>query len=156
MSRRGWGWWQQLQSGEYRKTPPLRTSSPYCTTLPRLPKYRYFAELRSEFHAVANANNQVKSSLPNATKEPQITIAKIQKMLNEGYEANKLHELLSSALNRLREIYKTNNSNFSTNDLLFLQQASDINNSLVLLIKTKEELFQLILQFREQYPNSSD
>jgi hypothetical protein len=153
MSRRGWGWWQQLQSGEYRKTPSLKTSSPYCETLPPLPKHRFNTESRT----LVNANNQLRSSLHNAIKkpqikEPEITITKIQKMINEGYEANKLHELLSSALNKLKEIYKTNKSVFSNNDIVFLKNASNINNSLIMLIKTKDKLVHQIIQFRKQYP----
>jgi hypothetical protein len=87
-------------------------------------------------------------------KEPQITISKIQMMLNEGFEANKLHEFLSSALKKLQEIYKTNKSVFSNKDIVFLKNVSNIDNSLMLLIKTKEELVQQINQFRKQYPNS--
>jgi hypothetical protein len=175
MSRKGWGWWQQLQSGEYRKTklkygdigwvtdepsilePSHKTSSSRNTqsTIPKhLPKHRFIAEYREEFRALANANNQLKASLPNAIKEPQITIAKIQKMLNEVYEANKLHELLSSALNNLKEVYKKYKSDFSKRDIAFLKKTSNINNSLTLLIKTKDELVQQINQFRRQYPKS--
>ncbi len=168
------GWWQQLQSGKYRKSklklannswvswvigcPPNLKTSPKTSSSPdtksplpkNLPKYRFIAEYRALF----NANNQLKPSLPNTIREPKRTIIKIQNMLNEGYEANKLQELLSSALSELREIYKTNKSIFSNNDRVFLKTASDINNSLTILIKTKEELVQQINQFRKQYPIS--
>jgi hypothetical protein len=152
MSRRGWGWWQQLQSGEYRKTPSLKTSSLYCKTLPSLPKHRF----NTESHTLDNANNQIKASIPAAIKEPQKTIAEIRKMVNDGYEATKLYTLLSSSLNKLKEFYQNNKSIFTNNDINFLKNASDINKSLMLLLKTKEELVQQILQFRKQYPKSCD
>lgn len=157
MSRRSWGWWQQLQSGEYRKTPKLsqETSSPSITksTIPH--KSSAISTLyNAQFRRLANTNNQLKPSLPNAINEPQVTIAKIQKIMNKSYDANKLHESLSSALNNLKEIYKNNKSVFSHNDIVFLKNASNINNSLMLLIKTKDELVQQITQFRKQYPES--
>jgi hypothetical protein len=74
--------------------------------------------------------------------EPQITIAEIQKMLNGGYEAKELNGLLSSALNKLKDIYKTNKSVFSNNDINLLKSASNINRLLQVLIDTKEELVQ--------------
>ena len=162
MSRRVWGWWQQVQSGEYRKTPKLSqgTPSPAITkaTIPQNSS-AMSSLYNAQFRSLTNTNNQFRLSLPIATKqpqinEPQITIAKIQKMLNESYEANKLQELLSSAINKLKEIYKTNKSIFSNKDIVFLRNASNINNSLIILIKTKEELVRQIRWFRKQYPNS--
>jgi len=151
-----------VQSGEYRKTPKLSqgTPSPSITKATILQNSSAISTLyNAQFRSLVNTNNQLRPSFPNAIKkpqikEPQITIAKIQKMLNESYEANKLQELLSSALNKTKEIYKTNKSVFSNKDIVFLKNASNINNSLILLIKTKEELVRQIRQFRKQYPNS--
>jgi hypothetical protein len=120
MSRRIWGWWQQVQSEEYRKTPKLSQGTPSPaitkTTIPQ--NFSAMSSLyNAQFRSLANTNNQLRPSSPNALKkpqikEPQITIVKIQKMLIEIYEANKLQELLSSALNKIKVIYKTNKSVF--------------------------------------------
>jgi hypothetical protein len=177
MSRKGW--WQQLQSGQYPKTKltygssnwaifpiltpqsypklPPKTSSQTAPTYPKTsPTTSSQTSLphKTQFLDPAKKDNQLKPLPPAALKEPTITISKIQKMLNESYAANELQELLSSALNKLREIYKTNKSGFSDKDIGFLKHARDINNSLVLRNKTKEELAQQIIQFRNQYPNS--
>jgi hypothetical protein len=162
MSQRVWGWWQQVQSGEYRKTPKLSQGTPSPsitkTTIPQNSS-AISTLYNAQFRSLANTNNQLRPSLSNAIKkpqikEPQITIAEIRKMLNGSYDGNKLQELLSSALNKLKEIYKTNKYGFSKKDIVFLRNVSNINNSLILLIKTKEKLVQEILQFRKQYPNS--
>lgn len=147
------GWWQQLQSGEYTKTklsygnsdwvnfrtPTPRT--PVKTSTKASPKTSPFFYTQSP--GLAYKNNQLKPLLPGATKEPQITISKIKKILKDVYDAKELHELLSSYLNNLREIYKTNKTDFSTIDILFLKDANSINNSLILFINLKEELIRL-------------
>jgi len=108
------GWWQQLQSGEFPKTKLKYGDSNWVNFRPPIPKPspNTSSPINTQLCGLTNANNQIKPSLPVDRNEPQITIDKIQNILKEVYDAKDLHELLSSHLNNLRKIYKTNKSLF--------------------------------------------
>lgn len=139
------GWWQQLQSGEYPKTKLKYADSNWAIFRSPIPKPSSNTSfpLNIQLRGLPKEKIQSKISQPDNIEEPQFTIAKIQKILKEVYDAKELHELLSFYLNKLREIYKTNNSVFSYKDIVFLKDIKNINNQLILFLKIREELVRL-------------
>ncbi|MFH1597179.1 MAG: hypothetical protein ABIG94_12565, partial [Pseudomonadota bacterium] len=70
------GWWQQLQSGVYPKTKLKYGDISWVIGEPSIskPTPNTHSPINTQLRGLANANNQLKPSLPDAIKEHHITI----------------------------------------------------------------------------------